>query len=158
MPEEEIGTPGLLRKEHALPLATERSDKEQRIEVMRVVESLSGQFELTFPTEHGETMFQSLDVTMRTLDEYPDDTKSWCKLTAGFYMWDKQIQDALVLWPLLSAGYQLGRGLAETYWELDPKVTDPHDSRSWEVVLGAERVTAPKRLTARLAAFIVKAA
>ena len=36
--EEEIGTPGLLRKENALPLATERSDKEQRIEVMRVVE------------------------------------------------------------------------------------------------------------------------
>ena len=151
--EEQIGTPGLQRKQHALPLATERSSKEQRIEVMRVVEGLSDRLALTFPAE-GKTRFEALDVAMRALDVEPKKASSWNALTEGFYNWDKQIQDTLTLWPLLSAAYQLGRGLAETYWELDPAVTDPHDSRSWDVVLGPERVLALKRATARLSAFV----
>ena len=151
--EEQVGTPGLQRKEHALPLSTERSPAEQRIEVMRVVEGLSDRLALTFPSD-GKTMFQTLDVPMRALDAGPKKASAWNTLTEDFYNWDKQIQDTLVLWPLLSAAYQLGRGLAETYWELDPTVTDPHDSRSWEVILGSERVLALKRATARLSSFI----
>jgi hypothetical protein len=151
--DEQIGTPGLQRKEHALPLSTERSPKEQRIEVMRVVEGLSDTLALSFPSD-GNTMFETLDLAMRELDAEPKKASAWNKLTEGFYQWDKQIQDALALWPLLSAGYQLGRGLAETYWELDPAATGPHDSRSWEVVLGPARVLALKRSTARLSAFV----
>jgi hypothetical protein len=152
--EEMIGTPELKRSEHALPLATERSSKEQRIEVIRVVQGLSQQLALTFPESDGATTADRLNVLMRQLDSEPTKARAWEALTEGFYNWDKRIQDTLVLRPLLAAAYQLGRGLAETYWELDPAVVDPRDSRSWEVVLGEERVEALKRATARLAAFV----
>jgi len=152
--DEEVGTPGLKRSEHALPLASERSAKEQRIEVIRAVQGLSEQLALTFPEPNAKTVVQELDLLMRELDAEPLKNSAWNALTESFYNWDKRIQDTLVLRPLLSAGYQLGRGLAETYWELDPAVTDPRDSRAWEVVLGEARVAALKRATARLAAFI----
>lgn len=146
--DEHTGAPELKRSEHDLPLSPERSPSDQRGEVILVVEGLSRQLGLAFPEAQG------LDAIMPQLDAKPEDTDAWNALTEVFYSWDKKIQDALVLMPLLSAGYQLGRGLAETYWELDPAITDPLDSRSWDVVLGPERRSALKRLTGRLATFV----
>lgn len=146
--------PVLKRTEHALPLANERTPKEQRIEVIKIVAGLSQQLELTFPDTGGQTMADKLDGPIRALDAESKNHKAWNALTEDFYNWDKRIQDALALRPLLSAAYQLGRGLAETYWELDPGVADQDDSRSWQVVLGEQRRATLKRATARLSAYL----
>jgi hypothetical protein len=146
--------PAVKRTEHALPLANERSEKEQRIEVFKVLAGLSQQLQLTFPDPAGQAMHDQVDAATRVLDAEPENHTAWNQLTELFYNWDKQVQDALALHPLQSAAYQLGRGLAETYWELDPSVVDPDDSRSWQVVLGEPRRAALKRATARLSAYI----
>ena len=42
-------------------------------------------------------------------------------LAYKFFKWDAQIQDNLVLQATQAAAYQLGRGLADTYWGLYPE-------------------------------------
>jgi hypothetical protein len=146
--------PAVKRTEHALPLASERSPKEQRIEVFKIVAGLSEQLDLTFTDADGATMASKLDGPIRELDKEPEKHTAWNQLTETFYEWDAQVQDGLAMQPLRSAAYQLGRGLAETYWELDPDVADALDSRSWDVVLGEPRRLALKRSTARLSAYL----
>lgn len=144
----------IARTGHALPLGNERTTKEQRIEVIRVLEGLSEQLEISFPTAAGDTKMKQLDPTLRKLDKTPQDAGASDQLANGLYYWDADIQDRLALIPILSAAYQLGRGLAETYWALDPQITDSQDARSWLVLLGDDRRATLKRLIARLADFV----
>ena len=54
------------------------------------------------------------------------------------------------------AAYQLGRGLAETYWALDPEASaaeHPPQPGSWLFLLGAQRCSELSRLTGRLSAY-----
>ncbi|HEX3873235.1 MAG TPA: hypothetical protein VHW26_03740, partial [Solirubrobacteraceae bacterium] len=95
-----------------------------------------------------------LRVLLAGLDAKPTDAGLWDELTAAFYSWDSAIQDDLVLRPRLAAAYQLGRGLAETYWELDPAVVDPTDPRFWTEVLGDRRAGLLKRLVGRLSDYL----
>src|SRR5205814_772266 len=63
---------------------------------------------------------------------------SWKKFTDALFYWDAKIQDKLTLQPTLSAAYQLGRGLAETSWALDPANAEAEDDwRSWVFLFGA---------------------
>lgn len=144
----------IARTGHALPLANERTSKEQRIEVIHVLEGLSEQLEATFPTASGDTKMKRLDVTLRKLDKTPEDSGAWNELANGLYYWDADIQDRLALIPIQSAAYQLGRGLAETYWALDSQIADSKDARSWLVLLGDDRRATLNRLIARLADFV----
>src|SRR5713226_6495314 len=111
-------TAEMARTDDALPLANERSWKEQRIEVIRAITALSDVLKLDFPVK-GKVKADQLDPTFRTLDHRATDKKAWNTLTYRFYRWDAQIQDALIMRPSEAAAYQLGRGLAETYWALD---------------------------------------
>lgn len=145
--------PSIGRPDHALPLANERTPPEQRVEIVHAVNGLSGALGLDFPAD-GHTRPQQLDSFLNALDRDSDDQTAWNGLTNALYDWDSQMQDALALRPGQAAGYQLGRGLAETYWSLHPTVPDPDDARCWQFLLGPRRRATLKRYAARLVAFL----
>jgi len=72
------------------------------------------------------------------------------KQLAGFlWAWDEAIQDTLAAEEFgTSSSYQLGRGLAETYWALDPDARSGPES--WEKLLCNGRATALGLLLDRL--------
>jgi hypothetical protein len=143
--------PTARRAQNALPLAAERTAVEQRVELFMVVRGLSAALELDFPDGPSKTArADELRLLLAGLEADPTDADLWAKLTHVFYVWDSAIQDDLVLRPRLAAAYQLGRGLAETYWVLDPTIDAADDPRAWTELLGPRRVGLLKRLAGRL--------
>jgi hypothetical protein len=151
------GAPTLGRTWKALPLGNERTAHEQRIEVIRVLRGLSGQLDLNFEKKEGRKtslVMARLDEHLRALDIDPGNKAAWNNLTEQFYEWDAHNQDALVMRPNQSAAYQLGRGLAETFWMLDPTVADANDMRSWLFLFGERRRETLARLASRLSGYM----
>jgi hypothetical protein len=77
------------------------------------------------------------------------------ELAAAELLWqfDAHAQDRLAaLSEGAAIGYQLGRGLADTYWALD--TTAATGSASWGFLLGERRCGELSRLTGRLAAYM----
>lgn len=73
----------------------------------------------------------------------------WKDLADLIWRFDAYVQDQLAsASETEAAGYQLGRGLAETYWALDPAAES--GSTSWEFLLGEERSDELSRLVGRL--------
>jgi len=70
-----------------------------------------------------------------------------------FYQWDAQLQDALAVPATQSAGYQLGRALAETYWALNLERSDAQMG-SWRFLFGPERQAAVARNASRLSLYL----
>ncbi|MGI8572007.1 MAG: hypothetical protein ACR2L9_05175 [Solirubrobacteraceae bacterium] len=145
--------PAIVRPDHELPLANERSAVEQRTEVIVAVKGLSGALGLDLPLDGG-TRPDQLDSFLDALSAQPADRSAWTGLTDALYAWDRQIQYTLVIRPGQAAGYQLGRGLAETYWSLHPNVSDPNDARCWLFLLGQRRQATLTRYVARLVSFL----
>lgn len=82
-----------------------------------------------------------------------DAAKRWESLAELIWEFDAHVQDALSAVSETEAiGYQLGRGLAETYWALDPEAVD--GTRSWGFLLGPERCSELGRLIGRLSAYL----
>ena len=78
--------------------------------------------------------------------------KAWDDLAELLWEFDAHIQDVLAATAgSQEVGYQLGRGLAETYWALDPAQDD--GSAGWSFLLGEERCAELGRLTGRLGAY-----
>jgi len=77
----------------------------------------------------------------------------WADLAELMWQFDAHVQDRLAaLSESQAIGYQLGRGLADTYWALDPD--QQHGSASWSFLLGERRCDELSRLTGRLAAYM----
>ena len=77
----------------------------------------------------------------------------WADLAELMWQFDAHIQDRLAALSSSQAiGYQLGRGLADTYWALDPELQQ--GSASWSFLLGERRCDELSRLTGRLAAYM----
>jgi hypothetical protein len=77
----------------------------------------------------------------------------WADLAELLWQFDAHVQDRLAAVSERQAvGYQLGRGLADTYWALDPQ--QPAGSASWGFLLGERRCDELSRLTGRLAAYM----
>jgi hypothetical protein len=85
---------------------------------------------------------------------------AWDDLAELLWKFDAHIQDQLSATSEAQAcGYQLGRGLAETYWALDPEAPDDPDEaaagcRGWDFLLGPDRCTELSRLAGRLGAYM----
>ncbi|HEY3732700.1 MAG TPA: hypothetical protein VGL63_02185 [Streptosporangiaceae bacterium] len=76
--------------------------------------------------------------------------KPWGQLAGLIWKFDAHVQDRLTATSEKQAcGYQLGRGLAETYWALDPGQAD-----GWTFLLGEDRCAELARLTGRLADYM----
>lgn len=154
-----------VRTDHALPLAEERSQAELRIEVKGVVAALATRTGLAFsgdgmedadgnlPTKDSCTGVQRV---IDLADAVPEDIEAatraptWSAFTEALYKWDAFIQDQLASATFgESSAYQLGRGLAESSWMLDP-ATDPASISGWEHLFSAQRCVALTRLLERL--------
>jgi hypothetical protein len=79
--------------------------------------------------------------------------QAWEDLAELLWEFDAHIQDVLAaVGESQAVGYQLGRGLAETYWALDPGQID--GSTGWSFLLGQERCAELGRLAGRLGAYM----
>jgi hypothetical protein len=78
---------------------------------------------------------------------------AWTDLASLIWRFDAHIQDELAAQSETRAmGYQLGRGLAETYWALDPVVLT--GASGWGFLLGPERCGELIRLAGRLGSYM----
>jgi hypothetical protein len=90
------------------------------------------------------------------LDETNAETpaKWWDRLASFLWAWDEAIQDQFATQTFGTASsYQLGRGLAESYWALNPSAPSG-DPSSWSFLLGKDRVDALAENCRRLAPVI----
>lgn len=77
----------------------------------------------------------------------------WAELAELMWQFDAHVQDRLAaLSESQAIGYQLGRGLADTYWALNPGQED--GSAGWSFLLGERRCAELERLTGRLAGYM----
>jgi hypothetical protein len=78
--------------------------------------------------------------------------KLWASLAELIWAFDAHLQDSITAASETQAiAYQLGRGLAETYWALDPDAAE--GTMSWDFLLGEQRCNELSRLVGRLSAY-----
>jgi hypothetical protein len=155
---------GVARSQHALPLYTERSSGELLGETQQVLRELAKRTGLDLDGSEmkdadGVTPSAPCTAAVRVTElagQVPEKRAtstwqaSWDAFTLALYRWDAAIQDKLAGESFgESSSYQLGRGLAECSWALDPKRT-ANDVMGWEHVLGSARCVALTRLLDRL--------
>ena len=105
----------------------------------------------TDPAPTGQAGLAALQSGLRTITDAAQ--KAWEDLAKLLWQFDAHIQDELTAaGESLAVGYQLGRGLAETYWALDP--TQETGSTGWSFLLGQERCAELGRLVGRLGAYM----
>lgn len=149
----------------ALPLGSERTWQEQTIETQRVASALAEGLALDFdlselagdPAPTGTRASAKLTELSKKLAQARRSgdaavvQRTWNEFSEFLYLWDARIQDVLAADSIqVASAYQLGRGVAETYWALEPERSDPGDPRSWQFLLGEPRVAMLKRLLVRL--------
>ena len=105
----------------------------------------------TDPAPTGQAGLAALQSGLRTITDAAQ--KAWEDLAKLLWQFDAHIQDELTAaGESLAVGYQLGRGLAETYWALDP--TQETGSTGWGFLLGQERCAELSRMVGRLGAYM----
>ena len=155
------------RTDHALPLGVERSWSEQTIQAEAVVKGLAQPTGLAIDLTLAELSYQEEDPKTVATNRLEDLAKAlaaarksgvaadvetaWNAVASFMASWDSKIQDHLAHRALVSAGYQLGRGLAEIRWAMIPGVHAENDAGSLRHLAGAARVAALERLVERLA-------
>lgn len=151
------------RTDNALPLGEERSVKERAIEIERITYALAGGMGLDVQCRplRSTPLPRRVSIFLPTLTETfvakkstrHDLATAWPLFTEFLYTWDATIQDALAAKTFgQSSAYQLGRGLAETYWALEPR-SDSKSVDGWEFLLGPDRQRILATLLTRLTAF-----
>jgi hypothetical protein len=98
---------------------------------------------------------KDVSATLDTFPLVPDERRDldgyWKRMQWFLWAWDEALQDQLAAGDFGTASaYQLGRGLAETYWALDPRNAEDLSQR-WTFLLGENRVQALTTLAQRLA-------
>lgn len=147
------------RAGHVLPLRIERTPEELRIEAQAVVRKLAADLEIGTVTVSGQkrNLADSIDQQAMALagakpQAAPD---AWRALALSIYQFDAHTQDVLAAKSgTQSAAYQLGRGLAEVYWALDPSAgCEPPAPDCWAFLLGSQRCGELTRLAGRLSGY-----
>jgi hypothetical protein len=156
--------PDATRVGHALPLAAERKPGEQAIESREVLATLAARVGVDVPANRltGQRGYTSpASARLRSLSDAVDSRRgsqrefraSWNAFSRFVYAWDAHIQDVLAAGAFgRASAYQLGRGLAEASWALDPP-SDPGSWSGWSFLLGTERVAFLQQLLDRLAPY-----
>jgi hypothetical protein len=154
--------PAPRRPDRALPLSDERGWAEQTIETEEVLCHLAQTLKVDFNMDGGQSETASerlrrLSKELASARAHGDERRTevtWGNAAEFFYLWDAKIQDELAAGSFaVASAYQLGRGLAEIYWMLDPAATEETDPRSVRVLLGSVRQQAFARLLPRLSAY-----
>jgi hypothetical protein len=147
-----------------LPLRVERSPTERRIEAQEVFKSLAEELEVN-KNRHGVDVPTHIDEEAHAIynDLYGPQVnrqqavQRWAELSEQLYFFDAWIEDALAAKSeALSSGYQLGRGLAESYWFDYGRFATPPAADAdamWTQLLGEERCNELGRLVGSLSAY-----
>jgi hypothetical protein len=147
------------RAGHVLPLRVERTPTELRIETQAVVAALAAKLSVDTVSDGTGYSAKINDLAAELHREEEGDpgqrARTWSRLAETIYEFDAHTQDCLTSKSDTQAcGYQLGRGLSESYWELDPMVSPGADSAvSWWYLLGSSRCNELSRLAGRLSAY-----
>jgi hypothetical protein len=100
-----------------------------------------------------EEAFEAAAITQHQDELAAAASQPWEDLAELLWQFDAHVQDRLAaLSESQAIGYQLGRGLADTYWALNPG--QEHGSAGWSFLLGERRCGELERLTGRLAAYM----
>jgi hypothetical protein len=153
------------RGHHVLPLRIERTAVELRIEAQVILQKLSGDLgvdTITVRDHHEQSRTAIIGQQADALAAAAPQARTpqaaaaaWNALAASIYQLDAHAQDTLTAESdMRAAAYQLGRGLAEVYWALDPDATcDPLTPECWTFLLGAHRCGELTRLAGRLSGY-----
>jgi hypothetical protein len=148
------------RRGHALPLQTERTPAELRIQAQALLIVLAAKLRVDGDGITQPSYARTLDSDAQSLAEAPKGrdsavTTRWNALAELIYKFDAHIQDTLAARSDSQAcGYQLGRAMAEAYWALDPWLPAGTDSSAaWWFLLGGERCAEIGRLAGRLSRY-----
>ncbi len=149
------------RAAHVLPLRTERTPTELRIEAQLVLGALAARLGVDANPDGGASYAAEVDERARALAALREngETKAeaaWDAFAELIYKFDAHIQDNLAAKSDTQAcGYQLGRGLAECFWALDPDVEDGQPSpAAWWFLLGEARCLELSKLLGRLETYM----
>jgi hypothetical protein len=147
------------RTNYPLPLRIERSPDEQRDQAEAVLFALVDKLAIDSetPIRYGEALRKHLDALAdlrATVDPNPADVvETWNDAADWLWRLDAHIQDVLTAGSDTQAcGYQLGRGLAECYWALDPGSAEGWDS--WTFLFDQARCGELSRLAGRLSGYM----
>jgi len=147
------------REDHVLPLRIERTPEELRIEAQVVLRKLACDLGVDPITVDGQQRNQAdyIDHQAKALAGSDPSAASaaWQVLALSIYQLDAHAQDFLAAQSgTQAAAYQLGRGLAEVYWALDPSAgCDPPTPDCWVFLLGTQRCDELARLAGRLSGY-----
>lgn len=140
---------------HPLPLRVERAVTERRIEAQGVLAALANALRVD-DGGRGKRIDEEAHQLARArqhADPENDPAVRWKDLADTLWHFDAHIQDLLTANSEMQAcAYQLGRGLAETYWTLNP--ADTRGRQSWRFLLGDRRCDELSRLVGRLSAYL----
>jgi hypothetical protein len=160
-------TAGLLnlpvRVDDPLPLRVQRTPTELRIEAQGVLSYLAARLEVDIQARSlGRPAYgQAIDEAARDLarvrrfcPEGSDQVRvAWETLAGLLWRFDADAQDRLTAVSDTQAnGYQLGRGLAECYWALDPVSAEGWDS--WPFLFNQARCAELTRLVGRMSPYL----
>jgi len=111
------------------------------------------------PATASRSGLDAVDAALKTISQ--SEVEAWLPLSEDLWRLDAYIQDQLTAKSDTQAcGYQLGRGLSEAYWALDPQDVQPPANgkppswHSWAFLLGKDRCAELCRLTGRLGAYM----
>ncbi len=155
-----------LDKHRPLPLRSERSPDEQAVESQRVLITLADRLGVDARAQATGTRVDRHHFSRRIvkvteeLDRHRQGSNgqvhaSWQRFADALYDWDAHIQNEFTARSEpQECGYELGRGLAEMFWSLDPKAKAPEDPTSWAFLVGPARVHELTHLVGRVAAYL----
>lgn len=140
-----------------LLLGCQLSADRRRIEAQDVLAVLARQLEVNdgeagvFGRRIDEEAHRLADI--RKSGDEVGSTSQWQILAKLLWHFDLHVQDTLTAESEIQAmAYQLGRGLAEIYWALDPK--QRNGSQGWTYLLGNVRCGELSRLLGRLSGYL----
>ena len=153
----EAGLPN--RADQALPLPVEQTPAERRVQAQAVMTVLAGRLGVDSDAD-GASFASQINAKANTLATLPKNDSGaraqWNAFTELIYRFDAHIQSVLTAnSEIQAAGYVLGRGLAECYWSLDPRLPDgaSHPS-AWWFLFSDQRCKELNRLLARLSDYM----
>jgi hypothetical protein len=143
-----------------LPLRVQRTPTELRIEAQAVLAYLARKLDVdTRPGQaaFGDAIDDAAHALARARETAPEDSDevrgAWQALAIVLWEFDGHVQDRLTAISDTQAnGYQLGRGLAECYWALDPASGTGWDS--WAFLFNELRCAELTRLAGRLSDYM----
>jgi hypothetical protein len=150
------------RDNYVLPLRIERTAAELRAEAQAVLHELAGDLHVdTVIVDNREqsrtaVIDQQACALAATVPGTAAAVSAWKAMAVSIYELDAHAQDTLTAQSdMQGAAYQLGRGLAEAYWALDPDAAcTPLTPQCWTFLLGGPRCEELTRLVGRLSGYL----